>query len=89
MASIFEYNEERAMRFIREDEYSRGEKAGEERGRRLGEERGRQLGEERGSQRALRIIKLHSKGMDSQKIAGQLDLEQEYVDSVITEYEKE
>lgn len=26
MASIFEYNEERAMRFIREDEYSRGEK---------------------------------------------------------------
>lgn len=81
MTSIFEYNEERAMKYIREDEYSKGVKAGEEAGIKLGREQGTQF--------TLNIIKLYNKGMNSHKIAEKLELTQEQVEKVIADYEKE
>lgn len=48
-----------------------------------------ELGREEGAKNATKIIKLHNKGMDSTKISSFLQLDLEYVDFVITDYEKD
>lgn len=55
----------------------------------LGREEGRELGREEGSNSAIKIIKLHNKGMGSEDISSSLHLDLAYVNSVIADYESD
>lgn len=55
----------------------------------LGREEGRELGREEGSNSAIKIIKLHNKGMSSEDISSSLHLDLAYVNSVIADYESD
>lgn len=46
-------------------------------------------GREEGTQNATKIIRLHSQGMDDNHIASSLQLDLEYVNSVISDYEND
>lgn len=48
-----------------------------------------ELGREEGSISATKIIKLYNKGMDSESISSSLQLDLEYVNSVISGYEND
>ena len=48
-----------------------------------------ELGREEGSISATKIIKLHNKGMDNESISSSLQLDLEYVNSVISDYEND
>ena len=48
-----------------------------------------ELGREEGSIFATKIIKLYNKGMDDESIASSLELDLEYVNSVISGYEND
>ena len=52
-------------------------------------ELGREEGREEGAKNATKIIKLYNKGMDSSNISSSLQLDLEYVNFVITDYEKD
>ena len=52
-------------------------------------ELGREEGREEGAKNATKIIKLYNKGMDSTNISSSLQLDLEYVNFVITDYEKD
>ena len=58
-------------------------------GREEGIELGREEGREEGAKNATKIIKLYNKGMDSTNISSSLQLDLEYVNFVITDYEKD
>ncbi len=58
-------------------------------GREEGIELGREEGREEGAKNATKIIKLYNKGMDSSNISSSLQLDLEYVNFVITDYEKD
>lgn len=55
----------------------------------LGREEGLEEGREEGAKNATKIIKLYNKGMDSTNISSSLQLDLEYVNFVITDYEKD
>ena len=55
----------------------------------LGREEGRELGREEGSFSATKILKLYNKGMDNESISSSLQLDLEYVNSVIFDYEND
>lgn len=55
----------------------------------LGREEGRELGRDEGSNSAIKIIKLHNKGMGSEDISSSLHLDLAYVNSVIADYESD
>jgi len=48
-----------------------------------------ELGREEGSISATKIIKLYNKGMDNESISSSLQLDLEYVNSVISDYEND
>ncbi len=48
-----------------------------------------ELGREEGSISATKILKLHNKGMDNEDISSSLQLDLEYVSSVISDYKNE
>ena len=48
-----------------------------------------ELGREEGSNSAIKIIKLHNKGMGSEDISSSLHLDLAYVNSVIADYESD
>ncbi len=48
-----------------------------------------ELGREQGSLLAIKIIKLYNKGMSNKDIADSLQLDSEYVNSVISDYEND
>ena len=48
-----------------------------------------ELGREEGTRYATKIIRLHSQGMDDNSIASSLQLDLEYVNSVISDYEND
>lgn len=48
-----------------------------------------ELGREEGSISATKILKLHNKGMDNEDISSSLQLDLEYVNSVISDYEND
>ena len=48
-----------------------------------------ELGREEGSMSAIKVLKLHSQGMDDNSIASSLQLDLEYVNSVISAYEND
>ena len=48
-----------------------------------------ELGREEGSISATKIIKLYNKGMDKESISSSLQLDLEYVNSVISDYEND
>ena len=52
-------------------------------------ELGREEGREEGAKNATKIIKLYNKCMDSTNISSSLQLDLEYVNFVITDYEKD
>lgn len=52
-------------------------------------ELGREEGREEGSNSAIKIIKLHNKGMSSEDISSSLHLDLAYVNSVIADYESD
>lgn len=55
----------------------------------LGREEGREEGREQGTLLATKIIKLYNKGVNNKDIADSLQLEPEYVNSVISDYEND
>lgn len=48
-----------------------------------------ELGREEGAKNATKIIKLHNKGMDNTSISSSLQIDLEYVNFVISDYEKD
>lgn len=48
-----------------------------------------ELGREEGSISATKILKLHNKGMNNESISSSLQLDPEYVSSVISNYKNE
>ncbi len=46
-----------------------------------------ELGREEGSMSAIKVLKLHNKGIDNEGISSSLQLDPEYVNSVISDYE--
>ena len=48
-----------------------------------------ELGREEGSISATKILKLYNKGMNNESIASSLQLDLEYVNSVISDYEND
>ena len=44
---------------------------------------------EEGSISAIKVLKLHNKGMDNEGISSSLQLDLEYVNSVISDYEND
>ncbi len=55
----------------------------------LGREEGREEGREQGTLLATKIIKLYNKGMNNKDITDSLQLDLEYVNSVISDYEND
>ena len=48
-----------------------------------------ELGREEGSMSAIKVLKLHNKGIDNGGISSSLQLDLEYVNSVIFNYEND
>lgn len=48
-----------------------------------------ELGGEEGSMSAIKVLKFHNKGIDSGSISSSLQLDLEYVNSVISNYEND
>ena len=73
--SIFEYDEEKELKLLRQAEYElgleEGEKRGQEIGERIGEKRGQELGEKRGQSAILQ--KMHKNGLTAEQIAAFTD----------------
>ena len=86
--SIYEFDEEREMEMIRQDERAEGEQVGLERGREEGREEGRKLGREEGreEEKSSLIRKKLEKGKTISEIADDLEDTEENIVHLIKEF---
>ena len=81
--SIFEYDEEKELKLLRQAEYELGLEEGEKRGQEIGEKRGQEIGEKRGQSTILHTM--YQKGFTAEQIAAFTDKSPEDVRTILEE----